>query len=118
MCDSLYLWHEPEKKRLIASGIEFRDVVPELMTAGGIVLLRHYFTEATFDARGHFEFVPSTGLARLAADDIYGYGDFCWTDFGQGIALAALTDEAIVELTFFAHTGRPLRDVVIPGLAN
>jgi hypothetical protein len=118
MRDYLYLWHEPEKKRLIASGIEFRDVVPELLTAGGIVLLRHNFTEATFDARSHFEFVPSNGVTRIAADDIYGYGDFCWADFGRGVALAALNDEAIAELTFFAHIGRPLRDVMIPGLAN
>lgn len=118
MRDYLYLWHEPQKKRLVASGIEFRDFVPELASAGGVVMLRHNFTDADFDSGSRFEFVPAEGLPRLAADDIYGYGDFCWADFGRGVALAELTDEAIADLTFFAQKARPLRDVGVPGLAN
>ncbi|MBI5759939.1 MAG: hypothetical protein HZA46_15585 [Planctomycetales bacterium] len=62
--------------------------------------------------------MPHDELTLLAADDIYNYGDFCWADFGQGVALAALTDEAIAGLTFFAQQARPLCDVEIPGLAN
>src|SRR5262245_6740938 len=111
MRDYLYLLHDPKEKRLVASGIEFRDLVPELTTGGGVVLLRHNYADAMFDEQSRFEYVPPDGLARLAADDIYGYGDFCWADLGRGAALAALTDEAIANLTFFAHKTRPLRDV-------
>lgn len=118
MRDYLYLWHEPEKQHLVASGLEFRDVVPELATAGGVVLLRHDFSDAEFDEASRFDFVPSDGLAPLAADNIHGYGDFCWADFGPGATLTELTDEAIAELTFFAHMARPLRAVAIPGLGN
>jgi hypothetical protein len=77
----LFLWHQPAERRLIASGIEFRDFVPQLETAGGIILLHHRFEEASFDPVSRFAFVPAAGLARLAAGDIHGYGDFCWADF-------------------------------------
>lgn len=118
MRDYLYLWHEPDKKRLVASGIEFRDIVPELESADGVVLLRHKFADADTDSASRFEFVSSQELTQLAAENIYDYGDFCWADFGRVIALADLPDDAIAELTFFAHTARPLRTVTIPGLAN
>jgi hypothetical protein len=116
--DYLYLWHDQQTNRIVASGIEFRDLVPELATAGGVVLLRHEFCDPAYDSHSRFEFVPQDELELLAADDIYNYGDFCWVDFGRGVALAALTDEAIAGLAFFAQQARPLCDIKIPGLAN
>ncbi|NQT15420.1 MAG: hypothetical protein HQ582_21870 [Planctomycetes bacterium] len=118
MRDYIYVYHEPENTRIVVSGIEFRDTLPELEPAGGVVLLRHDFADATYDAKSQFEFVTQVRLSQLAGDDIYGYGDFCWTDFGADVSLADLSDESIAELTFFAHQGRPLRSVAIPGLAN
>jgi hypothetical protein len=118
MRDYLYLWHEPQEKRLIASGIEFRDFVPSLQTVGGVVLLRHQFDEPSFDAASGLEFVRAASLARLADDDVYGYGDFCWVDFEREASLADLDDPAVAALTFFAHAARPLGDVQVPGLGN
>jgi len=118
MRDYIYLWHQPKVKRVVASGIEFRDVVPELAGAGGVVLLRHQFDEPSFEPRNRFAFLSADRLARLAADNIYGYGDFCWADFGRDVALADLADMAVAELTFFAHAARPLGAVDVPGLGN
>lgn len=118
MRDYLYVWHEPQARRVVASGVEFRDVVPGLLNTGGIVLLRHQFDEASFEPRNRLEFVPAENLTRLAADDVYGYGDFCWADFGRGVSLADLEDSAVAALTFFAHAARPLGDVPVPGLSN
>lgn len=114
----LYLWHQPAEKRVVASGIEFRDLLPELEVAGGLVLLRHQFGDAAVDPVSRFDFIPPEGLSRLASDDVYGYGDFCWADFGRTVVLSRLTDQAIAELTFFGHTARPFKEVGISGLNN
>jgi hypothetical protein len=116
--DYLYLWHDPQTKRLVVSGIEFRDFVSELQVTGGIILLRHQFGEALYDRASHFDFVPADGLTRLAADDIYAYGDFCWADFDRSTSMAKLSDAAIAELAFFAQMVRPLAGTEIPGLGN
>ena len=118
MRDYLYLWHDRKSKRLVVSGIEFRDFVPNLRTTSGIVLLRHQYSDTSLDTASRFEFVPADEIVRLAAEDIYGYGDFCWADFDRKAALTDLSDQAIAELNFFAHMARPLGGVVIPGLGN
>ena len=117
MRDYLYLWHQPRSRQLIASGIEFRDLVSGLASSG-LILLRHQFDDPSLDPVSRLEYVPATSLAELAGDDIYGYGDFCWVDFTRDTALAELSDQAVAELTFFAHMARPLRGVEIPGVGN
>ena len=118
MRDYCYLWRDSEKQRLVLSGVEFRDFIPDLETSGGIVLLRHKFDGSSFDLTSRFEFVPLDEISQLAGDDIYSYGDFCWADFGPDISLAELDDQAISSLTFFAHTARPLGAIEVPGLSN
>jgi hypothetical protein len=118
MRNYLYLWHQPRLNQVVASGIQFRDLVPDLVGAGGLVLLRHHFAEPQFDPRSGFEFVEAGGIDQLAGDNVYDYGDFSWADFGRDVALADLTDAAIAALTFFAHAGRPYGAVEIPGLGN
>jgi hypothetical protein len=118
MRGNLYLWNQPAAKCLVVSGIEFRDMVPELENTGGVVLLRHRFDRASFDVATRLEFVTTDRLAVLADDDVYGYGDFCCVDFGADVTLSDLTDEALAELLFFAHLGRPLKGVHISELNN
>jgi len=119
MRDYLYLWHQPACNRIIASGVEFCDFVPDCSSAGGVVLLRHKFNDASFDLKNRFDFVPAVKLAELAADDIHNYGDFCWADFSRRSVLAELSDPAIAALAFFGHTARPLGGKIkVPGLDN
>lgn len=81
--DCLYFWHKPACNRIIASGIEFRDFVPDFSSAGGVVMLRHEFNDASLDGKSRFDFAPAAKLEELTADDIINYGDFCWADFGR-----------------------------------
>lgn len=118
MRDSLYLWHQPHPRRLICSGLEFRDLLPELRRSDALLLLRHEYANAEYDRRSGFDFVMGDDLGTLADDDIYSYGDFCWVDVRGGASLSQLSDEGIADLTFFAHTRRPRRDIRVPELNN
>jgi hypothetical protein len=118
MRNYLYLWHQPATHCLIASGIEFRDLIPELAGSGGVVLLRHQFDDASFDRASRLQFVQTNRLDELANDNVNSYGDFCWADFGPGVSIADLSDSSVAELMFFAHAARPLHSRSIPGLEN
>lgn len=118
MRDYLYAWHQPNSRRLVLSGVEFRDVAPELTAGGGVVLLRHRFDVASFDPTSRFEYAAGEDLSLLVREDVYSYGDFCWADIGADASLAQLSDQAIAELTFFAQLARPLVSPEIPGLGN
>lgn len=118
MRDYLYLWHDIRSRRLVASGVEFSDFVPELSGGGGVVLLRHGFLNTALDRVSGLSYVANDEMAELVADDIHGYGDFRWADFGRGVELAALTDDEVARLTFFAHMNRPLHGTAIPALGN
>lgn len=118
MRNYLYLWHRPEEHRLIVSGIEFGDLLADLTTGGGVVLLKHNYLDAQKDRNSGLDFVDSLALADLAKDDIYSYGDFHWVDFGLGNSPGQLTDDAIAELLFYSHKARPLRAPAIAGLKN
>ena len=100
MRDYVYLWHDSSRRRVVTSGLEFRDLTPDLKQVGGLVLLSRQFRDARFDRKSRLEFIETDALPALAADDIYSYGDFCWADFERGVALAELSDDAIAELTF------------------
>lgn len=117
MRDYLYIWHNPVQQLVVASGIEFKDFLPFLNQKGGVILLDHQSEIASYDARSGFRFTPASALARLAAEDIYRWGDFTWADF-RDPSLPLLSPEEKAELLYFAHQVRPLHTVKIPGLKN
>lgn len=124
MRDYLYIWHNPEKRYLVASGLEFKDFLPCLKSQGGIVLFEHDSATAELDYWGNrerptnFEFVRASDLPELAAEDIYSWGDFQWADYAPP-TLPSLSDQEIAEFLFLAHMVRPLREDSIPtGLGN
>lgn len=117
MRDYLYVWHDPELQFVVASGIEFRDVVPYLKSQGGTVLIDHQSEIATCDAAASaFGFVHASDLAKLAAEDIYSWGNFVWADYAFP-TFPLISDAETAELLFFAHKAKPLR-VTIPCLRN
>lgn len=121
MRDYLYLWHEPDASRLVASGIEFGDVAGFFAgNDAGLVLLEHEFDGATVGPGG-FDFVDAGQLEELAQDNIYAYGDFIWLDFNRLESADSSSepgDEEIAQLAFFAHMRRPLASVVVPFFRN
>src|SRR5687768_4396101 len=81
----LYIWHSPEERRLVLSGAEFPDFQPDLTGGGGVVLLRHQFEQAGYDRSSRLFYAPPDQIPALAADNIYGYGDFVWADIGPRV---------------------------------
>jgi hypothetical protein len=117
MRDYLYVWHDPEQRFLVASGIEFKDFLPCLKSQGGIVLIDHQSEIATYDASTSFDFVQASNLFELAAEDIYSWGNFVWADYA-GPTFPSISDEEIAELLFLAHKAKPLHEASIPSLGN
>jgi hypothetical protein len=117
MRDYLYVWHDPEQRFLVASGIEFKDFLPCLKSQGGIVLIDHQSEIGAYDPNSSFDFVQASDLSELAAEDIYSWGNFVWADYATP-TFPSIGDEEIAELLFLAHKAKPLREVLIPSLGN
>ena len=122
MRNYLYLWRDPRRECLVASGLEFKDFHRHLRThTSGVVLLKHGYTEALEHPSG-LEFVPLAGIPALIEDDPYGYGDLLWADSptvvdGESM-LPAISDSELAELLFFGHTARPLGAVSLDCIKN
>jgi hypothetical protein len=119
----LYVWNEPAKHRFIASGLEFKDLIPVLASGGGIYLLRHGDWEG--DSHQGFDVVGAADLEALAAKDLNSWGDFVWADYPKSDPLEPrqwwprdLSPESMAELLYFGHACEPLRNITIPGLGN
>lgn len=117
MRDYLYFWHDSEQRFLVASGIELKDLVDPTNVAGGLLLLAHGYSAASFDCSSRFEYVPRNELALLKEADAYSWGDVCWTDYA-GDSFPDLIPQEIAELLYFRHTGKPFGRVGFPNLRN
>lgn len=115
MRDYLYLWKKQD--HLVASGIEFVDLMPLLEDAGGLVLLRHDYDEVDYDYGTGLDYVARSGLSALAAVNIYSFGDFAWADY-RTPGFPSVVPEDVAQLLYFAHAGVPLRQVSLTSLGN
>jgi hypothetical protein len=118
MRDYLYIWHDLEKTRLIVSGVEFCDFLPNFSETGGLILLEHGHEDAISLFEIGFDGVFNHELHQLAKDDIDGYGDFIWVDYDKSISLRDLSEQSVAELLYFSHRGKPLVENSIRGLSN
>ncbi|WP_215409367.1 hypothetical protein [Janthinobacterium sp. JC611] len=83
----LYIWHDPAERMLVASGIEFKDVIPPLLHADGIVLRRG--SAGTIKKPAAFQTLARQQLPALAHEDMSGWGSHAWADW-RGAAPASL----------------------------
>ncbi|TRZ36224.1 hypothetical protein CEQ21_11665 [Niallia circulans] len=102
--DVVYI-HLHEKERFVLSyGIEFYEFYHFLaQSISSILLLKHQFDDGELHTHTMFDYVPEQKLAKLAKEDVYGYGDFAWIDFEETEALDVLHGQTIAELLFLAH---------------
>ncbi len=117
MRNYLYIWHEPEKQLIVASGIEFKDFQPIFCRRGGIVLIEHKSKLAEHDLESGFDFVTNAGLSALMNENIYSWGNFVWIDY-KVPTFPKLTDIEVSEILFFAHKAKPFKSVNIHSLDN
>jgi hypothetical protein len=121
--DYRYIWHDPKRRLVIASGITFRDFAATLRSNQGVVLLRHESEKSIRDMHSGLEYVPYMYIADVMAEDIYSWGDCAWADYeiqqpSAPDAFPVLAPEELAELFYFAHTAKPLQRVALPTLQN
>jgi hypothetical protein len=117
MRDYVYIWNDPDKQFIVASGIEFKDFRHSLNTQGGVMLIEHQSDVAVHDSQSGFDFVSTSSLPELMDENIYDWGNFTWVDY-KSTACPPLTDIEISELLFFEHKVKPLSKVFLPSLDN
>ena len=67
----LYIWHDPVVRMIVASGLEFKDVIPALQDADGIVLRKG--SAGTARKPAACQTVARQQLAALAQEDLYAW---------------------------------------------
>lgn len=75
----LYIWHDPAARMLVASGIEFNDVIPALLGADGIVLRRG--SAGTAGKPAAWQALARQQLPALAREDLHACGSHAWADY-------------------------------------
>jgi hypothetical protein len=121
MRDYIYIWNDPTKQCIVASGIEFRDISERVGLDGGVILLCHYAgwtpSYANHDEQSRFDYVPCSNITKLAEENVGMWGDFIWADY-VGSVMPAIPGQEIAELMYFAHIGEPLGRIALPTLGN
>lgn len=75
----LYIWHDPAARMLVASGIEFKDAIPALLDADGIVLRRG--SAGTAGKPAAWQALARQQLPALAGEDLHACGSHAWADW-------------------------------------
>jgi hypothetical protein len=57
-------------------------------------------------------------IERLAKEDVYNYGDFCFVDYETPQSVINLRDEQIAELLYLGHLHKPLHSAFSKALRN
>jgi hypothetical protein len=108
--DIIYIHINEREQYTITYGIEFVEFAQSLLEKfNNLLLLKHNFDDGEFNMHTLHEFVPKERLNKLMADDVYGYGNFCWIDFEEEEALNELPSQTIAELLYLGHLKEHLK---------
>jgi len=114
----LYVKLSPEKNEAVFFGFEFADFIEcTPIPVENILLLSSGYTS---DKRCHnFELLEGeTDVAKLAHEDIYNYGDFCFVDYANTSSVNELTKEQVAELLYLANLFEPMTSPFFDVLQN
>jgi hypothetical protein len=91
-------------------GIEFNEFAAAFSgSLNHLLLLKHRFDDADFNMHTLLEYCPEDRIAKLASEDVYSYGNFCWIDFIEEEVLNELTGQEIAELLYLGHQKQHLK---------
>lgn len=108
--DLIYIHLNEHDHYVMTYGIEFSEFANALSDSlNNLLLLKHRYEHGDFNMHTLFEYVSSDKLGRLIADDVYGYGDFCWIDFEEEDVLNELPGQMIAELLYLGHVKEHLK---------
>jgi hypothetical protein len=118
MREYLYIWNNPEEQFIVASGLEFKDLAPQL-SAGGVILLEHNSEVTRYDRNSLFEYVPRAELPKLVKENIYSWGNFSWVDYSADTAMVPeIPPEDVAAVLYYGHARKPLHGIRIESLGN
>ncbi len=108
--DLIYVHVNQADQYVISYGIEFDEFAAAFSgSLNHLLLLKHRFDDADFNMHTLLEYCPKERIKKLAAEDVYGYGNFCWIDFMEEEVLNELTGQEIAELLFLGHHKQHLK---------
>ncbi len=117
--DILFIEGDLTNKCFRSYGVSFYEFMTSAVKPPRkILLLQSDFTEGDYHEKLKWDIVNKKTLPKLIADDIYGYGNFCWVDFKKKSTLNQLKKIHIAELLYFNHCGEKLKQPFIPALEN
>lgn len=107
--DIIYIHVNYPDHYAISAGIEFKEFIEATPDISNMLLLRHQFDDGNYNLHTLFDFVDHETIPKLAKDDVFSYGDFCWIDFESEEALNLLEGQEIAELLYLSHFKNHLR---------
>ncbi|SQC57382.1 Uncharacterised protein [Listeria newyorkensis] len=116
---TIYVHMDNVINNVVTSGITFCDFMNGVMSPPqNVLLLKHQFPEASFNAHTSFHYSEVSDLSELKKAPVSQYADFCWVDFEDIDLVNQLTAQEVAELLYLAHTGRHLRSPFYYKLQN
>lgn len=108
--DLVYVHLNQSDQYVMSYGIEFAEFAAAFSGSfNHLLLLKHRYEDADFNMHTQLEYCPEERITKLAAEDVYNYGDFCWIDFIEEDGLNELTGQEIAELLFLGHQKQHLK---------
>ncbi|SFB24242.1 MULTISPECIES: hypothetical protein [unclassified Bacillus (in: firmicutes)] len=110
MRDLIYVHLNQTDQSVMSYGIEFQEFYSAFSDSlNHLLLLKHRFDDGDFNMHTLLEYVPRDRIDKLASDNVYGYGNFCWIDFAEVEGLNELTGQETAELLYLGHLKQHLK---------
>ncbi|MEH7109378.1 hypothetical protein [Bacillus sp. JJ1764] len=117
--DLIYIHLNQTDQYVLSYGIEFDEFAATFAgSLNHLLLLKHRFDDADFNRHTLLEYCPEDRINRLAAEDVYSYGDFCWIDFTEEEVLNELSGQEMAELLYLGHHKQHLKSPFYKKLDN
>lgn len=100
MRNYLYIWNDPDKNRLILSGVEYIDMIP-LLSNRNILLLRSNGLDSYDCDVSRFEYLDEEQKIESFKEDV-NFGDYYWLDFERH-SPSSLNKNEISQLLYANH---------------
>lgn len=117
--DLIYVHLNQADQYVLSYGIEFEEFAAAFSgSLNNLLLLKHRFDDTEFNMHTLLEFCPDERVNKLAEEDVYRYGDFCWIDFLEEEGLNELTGQEISEILYLGHLKHHLKVPFYSKLSN
>lgn len=116
---NIYIHMNDSDRFVISSGISFSNFINGIpLDLPNLLLIRHKFEDSHFNMHLLLDYADADSLKKLSADDVQGYGDFCWLDFTEEEYLNQLSGQEIAEILYMGHFKEHLKSPFYRKLQN